>query len=106
MKTHSSPQVVLQLLSRRTVLRHLGGFVLVGGGLGPFIKACDSPAPAPPISQTLVSPPVATLPYTYRGHSKIVQSVAWSPDGKRLASPRQARMAPCRSGMPPPGAHL
>jgi eukaryotic-like serine/threonine-protein kinase len=89
MKTLSSPQIASQLLSRRTALRHLGGLVLVGGGLEPFIKACGSPSPAPPISQTLVSPPAATLPYTYRGHAKIVQSVAWSPDGTRLASAGQ-----------------
>ncbi len=25
-------------------------------------------------------------PYTYRGHSDVVWAVAWSPDGKRIAS--------------------
>jgi streptogramin lyase len=36
MKTFPSQQAVPQLLSRRTVLRHLGGLVLVGGGLAPL----------------------------------------------------------------------
>jgi eukaryotic-like serine/threonine-protein kinase len=89
MKTLSSPQAALQLLSRRTVLRHLGGLVLVGGGLAPFISACDSPSPAPTIFQALTSPPLGTLPYTYRGHSKRVHSVAWSPDCQRIASASQ-----------------
>jgi len=31
-------------------------------------------------------PPSLPLPYSYRGHTSNVNSVAWSPDGKRLAS--------------------
>jgi len=26
------------------------------------------------------------LPYSYTGHTDVVESVAWSPDGKRIAS--------------------
>ncbi len=32
------------------------------------------------------SPPPLPLPYSFRGHTAAVESVAWSPDGKRLAS--------------------
>jgi WD40 repeat protein len=30
--------------------------------------------------------PMVRLPYTYRGHSSAVTSIAWSPDGRRIAS--------------------
>ena len=31
-------------------------------------------------------PTMAGMSYTYRGHSSSVYAVAWSPDGKRIAS--------------------
>ena len=86
MKTLPSQQAVPQLLSRRTVLRHLGGLVLVGGGLAPFVSACGSPSPALTTSQAPTSHPVGTLLYTYRGHKTEVEPVAWSPNGTRIAS--------------------
>jgi WD40 repeat protein len=36
--------------------------------------------------QSASTPPRFSLPYSYRGHSAAVNSVAWSPDGKQLAS--------------------
>jgi WD40 repeat protein len=86
MKPLPSQQAVTQLLSRRTVLRHLGGLVLVGGGLAPLFSACGSRSLASTTSQAPTSNPVGTLLYTYRGHQTEVESVAWSPDGTRLAS--------------------
>jgi eukaryotic-like serine/threonine-protein kinase len=86
MKTLPSQQAVPQLLSRRTVLRHLGGLVLFGGGIAPLVSACGSPSPALTTSQAPTSHPVGTLLYTHRGHQTEVESVAWSPDGTRLAS--------------------
>jgi eukaryotic-like serine/threonine-protein kinase len=81
MKILHTRQAAQQLLSRRTVLCHLGGLVLVGGGLAPFVSACGSPFPAPTTSH-----PVGTLLCTYRGHTTAVESVAWSPNGRRIAS--------------------
>ncbi len=54
-------------ISRRTVLIGLASLTLVGGGLVLWLQA----------PHTL---------YTYRGHSDQISSVAWSPDGKRIAS--------------------
>jgi WD40 repeat protein len=86
MKTLPSQQTAPLLLSRRTVLRHLGGLVLVGGGLAPFISACSSSSPAPTTSQTPTSHPVGALLFTYKGHDAGIAVVTWSPDGKRIAS--------------------
>ncbi|HEU5199042.1 MAG TPA: serine/threonine-protein kinase [Ktedonobacterales bacterium] len=65
-----------QPLSRRKVLvagGALAGLAAVGGG-GVWLERIFS------------SPPAGTLVYTYRGHSNTVNAVAWSPDGKRIAS--------------------
>lgn len=45
-------------------------------------------AAASPVSSsgTYSSPSIGTSVYTYRGHTHYVLAVAWSPDGKRLAS--------------------
>src|SRR5205807_1266419 len=66
----SSPGQLLgeQRMSRRAILRRLAGLTLAGGSITSFITACGSPA------------------FTYRGHPDRVNAVAWSPDGKRIAS--------------------
>ena len=61
------PSLTQHLISRRTVLIGLAGLTLVGGGLVLWMQT----------PHTL---------YTYRGHSDQVSTVAWSPDGKRIAS--------------------
>ena len=38
------------------------------------------------VSQSVISPLMGTTLYTYGGHSASVNAVAWSPDGKRIAS--------------------
>ena len=66
--------------TRRTVLVGLAGGGLTIGALGvsAWLVREKSPRQAPVL-------PV-TLPHTYLGHTAAVNSVAWSPDSKRLAS--------------------
>ncbi len=65
--------------TRRTVLVGLAGLVLTGTA---FLieRATGQFNQSPPTLQTF------SLPYKYRGHTGTVNSAAWSPDGKRLAS--------------------
>ena len=93
-----------QRLSRRTVLRRLAGFTLAGGSITSFVTACSSATNTSPASQSQVAAPSASHSdtfsasraptpsshskalYTYHGHTASVNAVAWSPDGKRIAS--------------------
>ena len=71
--------------SRRTVIGGLVGLTLVSGGITWFTLLQNStPKPPPHIAPTPL--PMGTLPYTYKGHSDWVWAVAWSPDGKHIAS--------------------
>jgi WD40 repeat protein len=74
-----------QKLSRRIFLRDMAGLVL-GGSLVPFTASCGSPTTTASLPQTPSSHPLGALLYTYRGHTGGVETVAWSPDGKRIAS--------------------
>lgn len=71
-------------LSRRAFLLGLAGVTIVGVGGGVVLMTHLREV------QSFISPPpVAGLGmslYSYRGHSSIVWSVAWSPDGKMIAS--------------------
>ncbi len=63
-------------ISRRKIVVGLAGLAVVGvagGGLALLARSQQSSGPAAPL-------------YTYRGHSDSVNAVAWSPDGKRIAS--------------------
>jgi len=64
-------------ISRRTVVVGLAGLAVVGVVGGGLLWLERSQQPALLVGSTL---------YTYRGHSDVVWSVAWSPDGKRIAS--------------------
>ena len=71
-------------ISRRSFMLRLAGLTVVGAaGSSLVLLACDlqPAAQAPPASL-----PKNTTLYTYRGHSGAVYAVAWSPDGKRIAS--------------------
>ena len=84
-------------VSRRTMILGLGlaGLAVAGGGLAwlaisqgqqtpPVFGQTPKPAPSPSPTPTPI--PLGSLLYTYRGHSALVNAVAWSPDGKRIAS--------------------
>src|SRR5690242_15690730 len=74
-----------QKLSRRILLRDMAGLVL-GGSLLPFPSSCGSPPPTTSPRQTPSSHLPGALLLTYRGHSSDVRTVAWSPNGKQIAS--------------------
>jgi WD40 repeat protein len=83
-------------ISRRAILQKLVGLTLAGGSITSFITSCSSPTSLTPQplnptnlsiqSPTSTAPSLRTALYIYRGHSASVVTVAWSPDGKRIAS--------------------
>ena len=79
-------QPASRALSRRQVLKwaELTVVSLVGSSFA-LLGCTQQPAgSAPQASPT--SLPGSTALYTYHGHSKSVFAVAWSPDGRRIAS--------------------
>jgi len=81
--TPQSPQLQHWSVSRRTIILGLAG-VAFTGAVGSGIAWLEyMQKPRGPTTPTVA---VGTTLYTYRGHSDWVWSVAWSPDGKRIAS--------------------
>jgi serine/threonine protein kinase/lipoprotein NlpI len=76
------PQPPQRGISRRTFVVGLAGLAAAGTGIALFAASLSS-HPATPTPRSL--PPGTTL-LTYKGHSDWVDAVAWSPDGKRIAS--------------------
>ncbi len=67
--------------TRRSVLVGLGGLGLTLAAIGLLWRS----SPQVVVQRQVITPPKSLL-YSYRSHRASVLSVAWSPDGKRLAS--------------------
>ncbi len=99
MASQNTLQLPRQGISRRTAMLRLAGLV-VGGMVGSslvLLSCSQQPATSaaqasPAVSPTSISTstpallPVGMTLYTYRRHSSSVEALAWSPDGKRIAS--------------------
>ncbi|MFL5625884.1 MAG: hypothetical protein ACJ788_09870, partial [Ktedonobacteraceae bacterium] len=68
--------------SRRGVLRSLAGFMITVSleGCAPSLFSSPTAVPDP------TPRPRGSALYTYRGHTSRVTTVAWSPNGKYIAS--------------------
>ena len=95
-----------QPISRRTMIAGLTGLLVAGGGTGaiilarpPWLFGSNKSSPtvikstsstratsAPTKAPTPASTSRGKLLYTYRGHTSTPWCLAWSPDGKRIAS--------------------
>src|SRR5436305_3254648 len=78
------PRSPRRRVSRRTALVGLAGLAIasaVGGGIALLTRGQGSPGILAPHSNG-----EGTILYTFLGHSDRVWSVAWSPDGQRIAS--------------------
>ena len=89
-----SRHTIARGISRRTITKELAlvGITLTGGGLAWFIMSrrqnspvtAQTPEPSPRPTPTPV--PMGRVLYTYRKHTALVNAVAWSPDGRYIAS--------------------
>src|SRR5260370_1386215 len=73
---------LMECLSRREVLRCLAGFMITASleGCAQSLSSSSTAVPVP------TPRPRGSVFYTYHGHSDILNTVAWSPDGKYIAS--------------------
>ena len=74
-------EVGTEWISRRTVIKGLAGLALIMSDY-----ACAPAIPPPVPAPTATSRPLGSIIYTFNGHTDRVTSVAWSPDGRRIAS--------------------
>ena len=96
----SGSQPTKRRISRRTVLVGLAGLAVAGSGItwlarsrrpqvpSPHLGSSVTPTsiPTPTLTPTPTRVPLGTTLLTYSGHTTQVNAVAWSPDGKRIAS--------------------
>ncbi len=83
--TRQTSQLLQQNISRRKLLWGLAGIALasaVGGGIVLLKYAQESGHPLGPA----IPANMGNTLFTYQGHSDWVWSLAWSPDGRRIAS--------------------
>jgi eukaryotic-like serine/threonine-protein kinase len=103
-ESQGGKEALKRIISRRRVvvsLRNTIGIIGIGSIIAGFlfeIRELQQPLLSPPYSEYFDTPtpiPQVILKplYTYRGHSEAVESVAWSPDSKRIASASYDRTA-------------
>jgi serine/threonine protein kinase len=92
----SARELTQPQIARRKIMLGLGTGLLVGAGsltwlvlshrlhIPSMLDPTPTPVPSPKPTPTPIPP--GTLLYTYPGHNAFVNAVAWSPDGKRIAS--------------------
>ncbi len=73
-------------VSRRKVVVGLLGLLAVGGSALEIARVQGMFTSSPIAAPTATALRRGTTIFTYRGHSARVSAIAWSPDGKRLAS--------------------
>ena len=83
-------QLSTRRLSRRTILSGIAGMVALGSAATWFVTTHKDASVLPPFAHPQPSPVPAHILgahlFTFSGHSDIVSSLAWSQDGKRVAS--------------------
>ena len=84
------PQPPKHRITRRTMVVGPAGLVLTGiagsGLIWVFSHASSGSTATPTATSTPKPPPRGTTLNTYRGHSRKIRALAWSPNGRRIAT--------------------
>jgi serine/threonine protein kinase len=79
-------QSVRRSPSRRAVVISLVGLAIAGGITWKWLTTSHSSPMFAPQAKPVMTPIKISTPFTYQGHNDRINTVAWSPDGKHIAS--------------------